>query len=338
MKYGVLFASTVMTIAVSAAAQGAGPQCQLVKLADWRVQPIDPGPVVEAAINGQKAGMLLDTGAAISLISPSTVQRLQLTLLQRRDTRMFGIGGESRVAGVSVELKIGDATLKDWQAIVAGEHSFGYGVDMLLGYDFFHQADFEFDLAHNAVRIFEARNCQGASLAYWARDAAEVALEPAAALQVPVKINGKTFIAELDSGAMLSTLSTSAAADVGRTQESPGVVSGGCSMGLGKILIDSWRAPFESFAIGGEVIRNPQIRFADLWKHARTEETGSHIPRRVGSQADMLLGLDFLRAHRVLVSHSQRKMYFSYAGGTVFPATPGRPCSELKSSRARQTR
>jgi hypothetical protein len=26
----------------------------------------------------------------------------------------------------------------------------------------------------------------------------------------------------------------------------------------------------------------------------------------------MLLGADFLRAHRVLVSHSQRKMYFTY--------------------------
>ena len=34
----------------------------------------------------------------------------------------------------------------------------------------------------------------------------------------------------------------------------------------------------------------------------------------------MLLGADFLRAHRVLVSHSQRKMYFTYLGGPVFAA------------------
>ena len=32
----------------------------------------------------------------------------------------------------------------------------------------------------------------------------------------------------------------------------------------------------------------------------------------------MLLGTDFLRSHRVLVSHSQRKIYFTYAGGPVF--------------------
>jgi hypothetical protein len=32
----------------------------------------------------------------------------------------------------------------------------------------------------------------------------------------------------------------------------------------------------------------------------------------------MLLGVDFLKAHRVLVAHSQRKIYFTYVGGPVF--------------------
>jgi len=34
----------------------------------------------------------------------------------------------------------------------------------------------------------------------------------------------------------------------------------------------------------------------------------------------MLLGLDFLRAHRVYVAHSQGKLYFTYSGGPVFSA------------------
>jgi hypothetical protein len=41
----------------------------------------------------------------------------------------------------------------------------------------------------------------------------------------------------------------------------------------------------------------------------------------------MLLGVDFLRAHRVLVAHNQRQMYFTYSGGTVFPARPSKPCA-----------
>jgi hypothetical protein len=35
-----------------------------------------------------------------------------------------------------------------------------------------------------------------------------------------------------------------------------------------------------------------------------------------------------LRAHRVLVSHSQRKMYFTYLGGPVF-APPPRPAQSV---------
>jgi len=56
----------------------------------------------------------------------------------------------------------------------------------------------------------------------------------------------------------------------------------------------------ETFAIGDELIKNPALRRADLGRR------------------DMLLGLDFLRAHRVLVSNSQRRIYFTYTGGRVF--------------------
>ena len=61
-------------------------------------------------------------------------------------------------------------------------------------------------------------------------------------------------------------------------------------------------AAIETFAIGDELIRNPALRRADLGRR------------------DMLLGLDFLRAHRVLVSNSQRRIYFTYTGGRVFDA------------------
>ena len=36
----------------------------------------------------------------------------------------------------------------------------------------------------------------------------------------------------------------------------------------------------------------------------------------------MLLGYDFLRSHRVLVAHSQHRIYFTYSGGPVFARAP----------------
>ena len=43
----------------------------------------------------------------------------------------------------------------------------------------------------------------------------------------------------------------------------------------------------------------------------------------------MILGSDFLRSHHVLISRSQRKVYFTYTGGRVFPAMPSIDCDEL---------
>ena len=141
-----------------------------------------------------------------------------------------------------------------------------------------------------------------------------------------MKINGRGFVAQLDSGAGRSTLSLPTAQALSLGPQTPGVVSAGCITGFGNERLDSWLATLESFAIGNEVIRNPRLPFADLWQHTRTETVGSNIRQQVFKAPDLLLGADFLRTHRVLVSYSQSKLYFSYVGGTVFGTAPGKPC------------
>jgi hypothetical protein len=54
-----------------------------------------------------------------------------------------------------------------------------------------------------------------------------------------------------------------------------------------------------------EVIRKPQLSV-------------SSIARPRDRAYDMILGLDFLMAHRLLISVSQEKVYLSYIGGEVF--------------------
>lgn len=75
------------------------------------------------------------------------------------------------------------------------------------------------------------------------------------------------------------------------------------STGSAYSLVAGSFARLETFAIGDELIRDPALRTANL------------------GVRDMLLGLDFLRAHRVLIAHSQRRMYFTYTGGRVFGNT-----------------
>jgi hypothetical protein len=245
--------------------------------------------------------------------------------------RAFGVGGETAAEAVTIdEFRIGQAARKNWRVLVAGEHDFSGDVGFILGQDFFQQVDVEFDLANNAVRLYETKDCEAASLAYWTTDASMVPMEAGVEIRLTVSIDGKPVRALLDSGTSFSVLATPDAARLGVTPQTPGVVAGGCVTGLGKKRVDSWIAPFQSFAIGNELIRNPSLRFAELWQHMTYTETGSRLPTNfaLAGQPDMLLGADFLRAHRVLIAHSQRKMYFSYAGGTVFPSKPSKGCDQ----------
>lgn len=92
--------------------------------------------------------------------------------------------------------------------------------------------------------------------------------------------------------------------------------------------VDSWIGKFDTFAIGNETVRNPTIHFSDMWRHVTSTPTGTRLAQPRAGLPQMFLGVDFLRAHRVLIAYSQQKVYFTYVGGTVFPARQGRPCSD----------
>jgi predicted aspartyl protease len=323
----LLAASIAIVLAAASMAVAAASNCKMVLIADWPVRLERGQVIVDGAINGQKIGIVLDSGSTIRLIPRSATERLGLTRKAARGYRMFGVGGETYVEAAEVdEFKIGQVTRKNWRVLVAGERDFGQDIAFLLGEDFLYQVDVEFDLAHGAVRLFQPRDCDGVSLAYWATEGvSEVDIEAIYDAQpqivLTIQINGQPVRAQLDSGAGTSVLDMSDAARLGVTPDTPGVVAVGSGGGLGGKSVDYWIGPFQSVVIGNETITDTNIRFADLWKDATYTPIGSHLPRKVESTRSMVLGADFLRAHRLLVAHSQRKLYFTYAGGPIFQRT-----------------
>jgi predicted aspartyl protease len=301
--------------------------CKLVRIQEWAVRLERGLPVLDGQINGQKIAILLDTGTTTSFVPRAAAGRLGLTRYEStgtEDTRVTSTLETTRID----ELKIGSATRKNWNLPVLGTVDFGSQVSLVLGADFFAQADVEFDLPNSAVRLFQARDCESASLAYWAKGgASQVALERGS---VPVSVNGRTLRAVLDTGSEFSALDEAEAERLGVTRATPGVVLAGCSIGVGRQAVDYWGGRFESFVIGDEKIATPTLRFADLFRRSGTTETGSRLQREATGLPQMLLGGDFLRAHRVLVSRSQAKMYFTYSGGTVFPVGVEKGCQDLR--------
>jgi len=333
VKGRIAIASLILIrLAVASDGVTAASDCKMVKIADWPVHHEHNQLIVDGTVNGQKVGIRLATGSQRSLILGSAAERLNLTRQQVQRALLVGFGGEKydEVAVVDV-FKFGAIESKDWRVPVASGHGYGRNVAIVLGDDTLSKGDIEFDLAHDAVRLFQPKNCDGVSLAYWATEGAseveiEAVSETGPQIVMTVQLNGQPTKALLDSGTSTSVVNKSDAAQRGVTSDSPGVVRTKNGSAVGNRSVESWIAPFQSFTIGNETIRDANIVVADLsWMGVAYTPLGSQYPQNVGWIPDMVLGADFLSAHRVLVAHSQRKLYFTYSGGPMFrPAEPAK--------------
>ncbi len=330
--------STVALVAILAQAGLAGAAgCKLARIAEWPVRVEHGHILVDGSINGQKIAIMLDTGAANTLLFRPAAERLGLSPRPTK-ARMFGVGGEATVEVAEVgEFRIGEAVRTKWLLPVIGTRF--VGADMILGEQFFQLVDVEFDLAHDAVRLFQSEGCVGVSLAYWAKDGVGVVdmsplSEGEPQVVVPVKVNGEPLHALFDSGASASFLDKGEAANLGATPDSPGVVPAGKVRGGGRLEFDSWIANFKTFTIGNETIRDVAMRFSDFRRDAWYTQTGSNVPTKVMASFSMLLGVDFIRAHRVMVAHSQRRLYFTYHGGPVFETARTPPPDNSRAEQA----
>jgi len=117
-------------------------------------------------------------------------------------------------------------------------------------------------------------------------------------------VNGRKVRAEFDTGAPLSLLSLDSAAEAGVKPDGADVTQDHYASGVAlHSYVKSWIGPFDSFKLGDEEVRHTRLRFSDMKLHTEVE---------------MLIGADFFLSHRVFVSNSQHKLYFTYNGGAVF--------------------
>jgi hypothetical protein len=317
--------AAAIALALAITSSEAAPLCRLATIDEWPVRLVQNRLIVDGLIDGQKVAIMLGTGAQASIILHSARERLKLPTQWARGPALYGVRGESRLEIANVrDLQIGRVSRKGWSFAAPLDQDLGEGIDAVLGDDFFYGIDVEFDLAHGTVRLFQpGRDCDGVSLAYWAIEGADEAATEAVdwarpQIRLAVRVNDRPVWALLDSGATVSILAKRDAAAAGVTPQTAGVVAAGRLAGFGEHAVDSWTGPFETVVIGSEVLRNTRLRFADLYRNATYVPIGSNLPKDVERDQPMLLGVDFLRAHRVLVAHSQRKIYFTRAGGPVF--------------------
>jgi predicted aspartyl protease len=298
--------------------QAVGATCQLLQAAALPVELHRGLVLTRGELDGHPALISLDTGAEYSILWRPSAGRFGMHLVSGPRMHMYGVGGESRVDSTVIgTLRLDKYEGHNLKVIVAGD--FPGNFDFLLGADFLTATSLEFDLKHQVVRMLDIRDCKTEQLPYWSKNysMAELIASPRAArkYEIMVLLNGHPVRAQLDSGASMSVVSTGAARSAGarRADDTSGQLTG-----LGEHKVDSWLAVFDTFTIGDETIRNPHIRVAQLGKYATAVPTGSRLAEPAIKTWEMLLGADFLRAHRMLIDNDARKIVFTYEGGPVF--------------------
>jgi tetratricopeptide (TPR) repeat protein/predicted aspartyl protease len=287
-------------------------KCQRAAL-DLPVTISGTRPLIDAKINHQDVRFVVDSGAFFSMISGAKAAELKLKMGPAPlGLSIGGVGGSTQTPSVALAkvFTIANVDIPNVEFLVAGSEA-GGGSDGLLGQNFLVNWNVEYDLAKGTIRLFRDSDCGKQFLAYWVVQTDQPYTVTNIEKVTPryphavghAYINGERIKVLFDSGAFRSLLSLKAAARAGVKVDSPGVVEGGLTGGIGQHMVMSYIAPFASFKFAdGEEIKNARLRVADI---------------DVGI-ADMLIGADFFLSHRIFVANTQDKLYFTYNGGPVF--------------------
>lgn len=301
----------------------ASAACKLDKMAELPVTMIDSRPLITAKVNGEDVRFVADSGAFFSMISSAGAAELKLRLSPAAyGLRVVGMGGSAEAWVTTVKIfTLAGIPLRNVEFLVGGSEVGGGSVGVL-GQNVFRAGDVEYDLAKGVIRLMHAEDCGHTVLAYWAHGEQSYSVmdigwtTPMSPHTMGMAdINGARIRVMFDTGAAASILSLKAAERAGVKPGMPGIVDGGNFYGIGRATVKTYIAPFASFKIGDEEVRNTRLRIGDVGL----------------DDADMLIGVDFFLSHRIYVASSQHRLYFTYNGGPVFnlarspaapPATP----------------
>jgi clan AA aspartic protease (TIGR02281 family) len=276
-------------------------------------------PLVDLSLNGRTVQFILDTGASTTLLTEDGAKKLGLKPVQVNGITFYGVGGSSVARRARIkEFKLGSAVLHDVDLFVTGSMRSGHAVG-LLGRDvLLSKTDLELDLANHVVRMLKAKDCQGDDVVYWAKSYSMASINSrSTAILLNASLNGRSISAELDSGSDRSIVTLDAAHRAGVTPQSHGVAAIGASSGMGGD-VQTWTGTFQALGVGGEIVQNAKLQLADLFSKGREVSTGSILHTDVVESPDMLLGADFIKAHRIYIAPNQNKVYFTYNGGPIF--------------------
>lgn len=255
-------------------------------------------PVIPATINGHPSHLVFDTANPVSTLNAAAVKQAGL------EPRMTPTNYPIDILTTRVdELTVGPIKKKGVFVVVEQDNGTGGN----LGSNFLYHYDYELRWADREVTFTRPKNCRSTFLAAWDKDAHTVpfwvhVLKKDLRPMFMVKVNGADVHARIDTAREYTLLDAHTAKRLGITPDMPGAVEDGETITFHEKKHKVWKVPVSDITIGSYHIQNATLRIADLSLNGEM----------------MVLGGDFLRNHRVLVSLAQRRLYISHLGGARF--------------------
>lgn len=327
----------VAALIAASLAPAAEAACKIGRVATLHVTVEDNRILVPGTVNETPVQFILATDIE-SMILP--VPAHDLGLLRSSMARLEPIIyaedlGQGPVVGtVTLDgLPIGDQEMH----VIGRRPDFGARTrTAVIGRDFLMRYDVEFNLAEGLVMLYRNEGCEDHNLAYWTDRYNVLDMDPFLRIvRIRPKVNGREVVADINSANPYTALSI----DTARQLD----ISLGSSLPpshdfLADYPIATRRGKAERIELDQEVIHSPTLRIRKLTVpppmlapakgpfvdfdsetgYARPElefVPGNRYERR---GADLSLGVDFIRAHRMMIAYSQNKVYFSYVAGQPF--------------------
>ena len=264
--------------------------------------------MVDVAINGQPATLMLDTGSFSNILATAATRRLRLHADMDGANHFRGVPRDPYVIEGLGGMGLGDEVVADSFQVGAmhGKHFHFVTADLgsekldgFLSTDFLAGYDIDLDVPGSEVRLYRWGGACERPRAYLQEPLYTtplVADEDDKRPQVSVLIDGHSFRALIDTGADVSMIYRGAAGSLGVAFDQTDPARRFTLHGFGPHNVSAVQHAF-SVTIGDLTFRNMRIAVVD---------------KSSAAGIDMLLGADFQRKVHLWISNSSRTLVMQY--------------------------
>jgi predicted aspartyl protease len=298
MLCAVLTALAVLAFSHGASAADETQDCSLHFAATLDMRTGQDGRVsIPVKFQNRDFYFMIDTGGVVSTIDPHIAAATNLRL-HTASVALYGIGNavlDHYI--VSDSFSIGHLSAKDFYFYV--EPASWRGLAGTIAPEILRAYDDDFDFAGGKFHLVMPDHCPG-KVIYWTEEG-PIAIEPiqidprSGHTQFPVAIDGKEIQATMDTGAVASIMSLSAAhryLDFDETKPGVNVMGGGTRK--------SYSYPFKALNFGNIAVANPYIIILP--------DNDMRIAR-----SELILGIGILRQLHMYIAYHEKKIYFTPA-------------------------